>query len=111
MKFKHLIEKMQKCQNRIDEHIADQENPVTIPDDLSLKMNEAQVWLDEVNPDLGFAEVPDKAPDIDVMSEYSNKLYEYKDIFDKKVQSEIAEMRELIEVLFNKVKEPDIDDC
>lgn len=110
MEFKHLIEKMQKCQDRIDKHIADQKDAVSIPDDLSLKMNEAQIWLDEVDPDLGYAEVPDKAPDIDVMSAYSDKLYEYRDIFDDKARSEAMEMRELIEVLFNKVKEPDSND-
>lgn len=104
MKYIHLVEKLQKYQDKIKEGIAKDKDVDTIPVDLDEKCKAADAWLAEADKKLGSAEVPTLTPDIDPILDYSTALDHYSHMFSEKVQSEITEFAELVRELFQMVK-------
>lgn len=104
MKYIHLIEKLEKYQDKIKESIANDPNIGAIPEDLDEKCKAADEWLAEADKKLGSAEVPEMTPDIDPILDYSTALDFYSHMFSEKVQSEITEFAELVRELFQMVK-------
>lgn len=109
MRYHHLIEKMKRTQNKIQEHIDKTVGTATLPPDLVEKAAAADVWIEGADMKLGEAEVPLDAPNMDPINAYANALFEYQDIFDEKIRSEIAEYEELVKELFQMIKEPTSD--
>lgn len=105
MKYIHLVDKMTKCQKHIKEGIEKDLGFDALPEDLQRKLKDADAWLKEADVKLGSAEVPEMAPNIDPMLDYANALNLYSDMFDEKVKSKITELSELIESLYEEVKE------
>lgn len=109
MTFHHLIEKLSKYQAKILPGLEELNREGRLPEDLAKSINPAIEWTNSViDLDLGAAEVPTKTPDIDPMLQFSNKISEYRNMFDPKTVSDIEEYTELTESLFEMVKEADI---
>lgn len=108
MTFEHLLDKLSKCQYKIEEHMTDIQSADQIPPVLKEAADKAAIWLESAPKKLGEAEVPTMAPDIDPILDYTNALHLYADMFDEKTKSEIAEYEELSKELFQMVKESDI---
>lgn len=109
MKFHHLIEKLSKYQAKFIPGLEEANAEGKLPYDLADAINPAIEWTNNViNLKLGDAEVPDHVPDIAPMLTFSNKMSEYRDMFDKKMISEIEEYTELTQTLFQMVKEANV---
>lgn len=109
MKFHHLIEKLSKSQAKLVSGLEELNKEGKLPFDLADAINPAIEWTNNViDLKLGEAEVPTQCPDIDPMLKFSNKMSEYRDMFDEKTKSEIEEYTELTESLFEMVKESGI---
>lgn len=106
MTYHHLVEKILDYQDKIRDHINKFMSEDELPPDLVAKADAADAWGVEADEKLGKAEVPTMAPNIDPVLDYSNALWMYKGMFDEKVVSEINEYRELVEELFDMVKNP-----
>lgn len=109
MKFHHLIEKLSAYQAKLVPGLEALNAEGKLPEDLAKTINPAIEWTNAVyDLRLGEAEVPIMTPDIDPMLAFSNKMSEYRNLFDNRMISDIEEYTELTETLFQMVKEADV---